>query len=256
MVVLVALSAAIYAAVLIPFKGFVLIPGFTEFRPASVLPVLLGLLFGPAGAWGAAIGNLIGDFFGTLSVGSLFGFAGNFYFAYVPYMLWTKLGLIDSNDEEPLLINTAKKTANFIIVAILGALSCALIISWGLDLLHLVPFAAMACIISLNNSIPAVILGLPLLRMLYPRIKKWDLLWTDIVDAQEVQEHEALSRLGAAIMVIGIVGGLTAGLATAAVNRQIMVASDFAAGQMGHGPVIVLAGVGVMLNIVGGLLRK
>lgn len=256
MVVLVALSAAIYAAVLIPFKGFVLVPGFTEFRPASVLPVLLGLLFGPAGAWGAAIGNLIGDFFGTLSVGSLFGFAGNFYFAYVPYKLWAKLGLIDSNDAEPLLINTAKKTANFVIVAILGALSCALIISWGLDLLHLVPFAAMACIISLNNSIPAVILGLPLLRMLYPRIKKWDLLWTDIVDAQEVQEHEALSRLGAAIMVIGIVGGLTAGLAAAAVNRQVMAASGFTAGQMGNGTVIVLAGVGVMLNIAGGLLRK
>ena len=64
--VLVALSAAIYAAVLIPFKGFVLIPGITEFRPGSAFPVLLGLLFGPAGAWGAAIGNLIGDFFGSL----------------------------------------------------------------------------------------------------------------------------------------------------------------------------------------------
>ncbi len=63
MVVLVALSAGLYAAILIPFKGFVLIPGITEFRPASALPVVLGLLFGPAGAWGSAIGNLIGDFF-------------------------------------------------------------------------------------------------------------------------------------------------------------------------------------------------
>ena len=50
MVVLVALSAAIYAAVLIPFKGFTLIPGITEFRPANVFPVVFGLLFGPAGA--------------------------------------------------------------------------------------------------------------------------------------------------------------------------------------------------------------
>ena len=39
MVVLVALSAAIYAAVLIPFKGFVLVPGFTELRPANVFPI-------------------------------------------------------------------------------------------------------------------------------------------------------------------------------------------------------------------------
>ena len=46
MVVLVALCAGLYAAILIPFKGFVLIPGVTEFRPASALPVVMGLLFG------------------------------------------------------------------------------------------------------------------------------------------------------------------------------------------------------------------
>src|SRR4028118_2159566 len=68
MVVLVALSAAIYAAVLIPFKGFPLVPGYIEIRPANAFPVVFGLLFGPAGAWGAAIGNLIGDFFGTLPI--------------------------------------------------------------------------------------------------------------------------------------------------------------------------------------------
>ena len=94
MVVLVALCAGLYAALLIPFKGFVLIPGVTEFRPASALPVVMGLLFGPAGAWGSAIGNLIGDFFGSLGVGSLFGFFGNFIFAYVPYKIWTNLGLV------------------------------------------------------------------------------------------------------------------------------------------------------------------
>src|SRR5688500_3407795 len=64
MVVLVALSAAIYAAVLIPFKGFPIIPGYIELRPANAFPIVFGLLFGPAEAWGAAIGNLIGDFFG------------------------------------------------------------------------------------------------------------------------------------------------------------------------------------------------
>ena len=38
--------------------------GVDEVRPANVFPFVFGLLFGPAGAWGAAIGNLIGDFFG------------------------------------------------------------------------------------------------------------------------------------------------------------------------------------------------
>ena len=78
MVVLVALSAAIYAAILIPFKGFPIVPGAVEIRPANVIPFVVGLLFGPAGAWGSAIGNLIGDFFGTLSPGSIGGFVVGF----------------------------------------------------------------------------------------------------------------------------------------------------------------------------------
>ena len=36
MVVLVALTAAMYAAVLLPFKLLPIIPGFTELRPANV----------------------------------------------------------------------------------------------------------------------------------------------------------------------------------------------------------------------------
>ena len=88
MAVLVALSAAIYAALLIPFKGIPLVPGFIEIRPANAFPVVFGLLFGPAGAWGAAIGNLIGDFFGTLSLGSIGGFVGNFFLALLPYKMW------------------------------------------------------------------------------------------------------------------------------------------------------------------------
>ena len=52
MVVLVALTAAVYAAILIPLKGIPLIPGFTELRPANAIPVVFSLLFGPAAAWG------------------------------------------------------------------------------------------------------------------------------------------------------------------------------------------------------------
>jgi energy-coupling factor transport system substrate-specific component len=81
MVVLVALSAAIYAAFLIVTQGFVIIPGFTNLRPGNVFPFVFGVLFGPAGAWGAAIGNLINDFFGTLGLGSIAGFVGNFFLA-------------------------------------------------------------------------------------------------------------------------------------------------------------------------------
>src|SRR5713101_456911 len=63
MVVLCAISAALYAAVLVPFKAVPFIPGVTELRPANAIPIVCSFLFGPAAAWGSAIGNMIGDFF-------------------------------------------------------------------------------------------------------------------------------------------------------------------------------------------------
>ena len=88
MVVLTAICAALYGAILIPFKVAPIIPGVTELRPANALPVVCSFLFGPAGAWGAAFGNLIGDFFGGLGPGDLFGFVGNLAFGLVPYAVW------------------------------------------------------------------------------------------------------------------------------------------------------------------------
>lgn len=251
MVVLVALCAGLYAALLIPFKSLVLIPGITEIRPASALPVVFGLLFGPAGAWGSAIGNLIGDFFGSLGIGSIFGFIGNFMFAYVPYKIWDNLGIVDPNNKEPDL-KSGKKIVAFIVATIGGALSCALIIAWGLELLGMVPFAALGAIISLNNSIPSIVLGIPLLMILYPRIKKWDLLWVDIMPEEDLPETGAKQRIGAIIMFLGILVGLIGGLAVALGAGQELF--NFA--QAGSGTsVILIAGLGVLATFIGSFMQ-
>lgn len=89
MVVLAALTAAMYGGLTVPFKTLVIVPGFTEIRPTVVIPVLMGIIAGPAGAWGAAIGNLIGDILGgTQGPSSAFGFFGNLMFAYTAYKLY------------------------------------------------------------------------------------------------------------------------------------------------------------------------
>src|SRR5215469_12474636 len=97
MVVLCAISAALYAAVLVPFKVVPFIPGVTELRPANAIPVVCSFLFGPAAAWGSAIGNTIGDFFGGASPGDIFGFFANVVYGYVPYKVWQ----IVAKDQEP-----------------------------------------------------------------------------------------------------------------------------------------------------------
>lgn len=253
MVVLVALCAGLYAALLIPFKSIVLVPGITEVRPASALPVVMGLLFGPAGAWGAAIGNLIGDFFGSLGIGSLFGFVGNFMFAYIPYKIWNNMGLTNKNDKEPDL-KSGRKIGAFIVAATGGALGCALIIAWGLEMIGMVPFAALGAIISINNLIPSLVLGIPLLIVLYPRVKKWDLFWEDILYLEDISKKGAAARIGAIVMYIGVMVGLLGGLAVAAglTGQQLF---SFA-GQAGEGvSVILISSIGVVLTFIGSFMQ-
>ncbi len=92
MVVLTAVCSAIFVATLMPFKWLVVFPGLAELRPAAALPIVFSLLFGPAGAWGAAFGNLIGDVLGGMfGPGSIFGFMANFAYGYIPYKLWGAL---------------------------------------------------------------------------------------------------------------------------------------------------------------------
>ena len=253
MVVLVALCAGLYAAVLIPFKALVLIPGITEFRPASALPVVFGLLFGPAGAWGAAIGNLIGDFFGSLGVGSIFGFFGNFMFAYAPYKIWQHIGILKEEEVNEPDLKSGKKIATYVIAAIGGAVSCALIIGWGLEVLGMVPFAALGPIISLNNTIPSLVLGIPLLLVLYPRIKKWDLLWTDILPEEDLPKPTKTAQMGSIIMLLGTVIGFLGGLGVALGAGQ--EAFSFGSAVAEGASVVLVAGIGVVATFVGSFME-
>lgn len=208
MVVLVALSAAIYAAVLIPFKGFPIIPGAIEIRPANVFPFVFGLLFGPAGAWGSAIGNLIGDFFGTLTIGSIGGFLGNFFLGLLPYKLWG--AFLRRGDMEP-NPNTAKKFGVYVVIVILTSVVCAVIISWFVALLNLFPFTPVLILIMSNNIIPGLVLGPILLLALFPRVKQFGLLWTEIMNPEEVSSSR-FQTVGNVLVWVGGIGALVAGL--------------------------------------------
>jgi energy-coupling factor transport system substrate-specific component len=200
MVVLTVLTAGIFAAVLIPFKGLPLIPGHTELRPANAIPVVFGLLFGPAGAWGSAIGNLIGDFFGTLGIGSFFGFWGNFLAAYAPYKLWR------GRPVESL----KGRLARFVAAVLLGACACALTIGFGLEAFKLLPFIVIALAVLVNNAVITLILGPFLLKLLAPRVSRWDLAWTEQMDAEDRRPGPA-PLLGQVLVWVGAVGGCLAG---------------------------------------------
>lgn len=187
MVVLTAMCASLYAAVLIPFMVVPLIPGLTHFRPANALPIVFSFLFGPAAAWGAAFGNLIGDFFTGLGPGDLFGFIGNFLYAFVPYRLWracagdTPVGAgtpAGGGDPVP---RTIGGWALLLAIIAVACMLCAATVGFGLQLLGFVPFAVLANVIVLNNFVTSALLAPLLLTVLYPRVRRARLLHVDIL---------------------------------------------------------------------------
>jgi energy-coupling factor transport system substrate-specific component len=198
MVVLTAMCASFYAAVLIPFMVVPIIPGVTHFRPANALPVVCSFLFGPAAAWGAAIGNLIGDFFAGLGPGDLFGFTGNFLYALAPYRLWRALAL---GDPVPSTIGT---WVLFVLVVATAAGLCASTVGFGLQLLGFVPFAVLANVIIVNNMVTALVLAPLLLAVLHPRVRRVRLLYGDVLGPRP-PASTARRTLGVALTFVGAV---------------------------------------------------
>lgn len=87
----IAVTAILYILVLIPFNQYHWEIAGIVLRPAAILPVVCGILWGPAAAWGLGIGNVAGDLFGSWSPMSVFGALINFLYPYFSYLLWHRL---------------------------------------------------------------------------------------------------------------------------------------------------------------------
>lgn len=249
MVVLVALSGAAYVAILVPFKIATIIPGFTEIRPAAGIPVVCGLLFGPAAAWGSAFGNLVGDIFGgTLTPGSIPGFIGNFLVAYVTYRMWRVL----RGDRHP--DGSPRQLGWMALCSVAGGLVCAVVIAFGVAAMGLVPYQVLALIITANNCVIGTIVAAILLPILYPLARSFGLLYQDILAPADY----SAGRLAWVGMILTWVGAFL-GLAAAVFAS---VAVRFAAGMgvpEGIGlldPQVLVAGIATVVVLAGAVLMS
>ena len=216
MIILAAVCAAIYGAALIAFKTAIpLIPGVTEVRIANIFPMVFGMLFGPAGAWGTGIGNLIGDVFGgTLGPTSIPGFVGNFLLGYLPYTMWTTfvpLAKKSPHWEDRSLRNWI----NYFLVGFISSAACAVVVSVAADTLGIVPYAILMKIITLNDTIASWI-GLLMFVSVYGITKQQlGLVWTDVMDESDIGSPvagPAGAWLVAMASVFGLIGGPLAGI--------------------------------------------
>ena len=205
MVVLTAVTAAIYAATVIPLKIATVVPGFTEIRPGVAMVVVCSILFGPAAAWGAAFGNLIADFFGTLGLGSLFGFIGNFLFGYFPYKIFRSL----TGQNE--YTRSLKSNLSLLTAATASAWICAFCIGWGVDMLGLVPIQILGGVIALNNTTMSILIAPIVLSIIYERAGKWGITYPCILESSFTQPGK-FTRAGLILALAGATGGLSLAL--------------------------------------------
>jgi energy-coupling factor transport system substrate-specific component len=208
MIILTAVCAAVYGAALIAFKtALPLIPGITEVRVGNIFPVPFGLLFGPAGAWGAAIGNLIGDMLGgSLSPGTPAGFVGNFLLAYLPYSLWTTWAPFRLNSRGWDAGNLGCWTLYFLVTFIAGG-ACAVVIGTAVDAFGIVPYTVLTKIIAVNNTAAGWI-GVILLTTVFGFVRNTlHLFWAEILE-EEAARKPLLGPVGAWLIVLATLFGL------------------------------------------------
>jgi energy-coupling factor transport system substrate-specific component len=205
MIVLCAISAALYAAILVPFKVVPLIPGVTELRPANAIPVVCSFLFGPAAAWGSAIGNMIGDFFGGVSPGDSFGFIGNLAYGYIPYKVWSVIAARHSPVERSWFAIGA-----YVLVCLIASVLCADFIGFGDNVLAIRPFVLLGNVVILNNMASALILSPFILRAVYPRVARGRMLYKDVMPELK-SPARSQSFVGLAMLIAGEVGAWVSG---------------------------------------------
>jgi energy-coupling factor transport system substrate-specific component len=248
LVVFTAICASLYASILIPFKVLPIIPGVTELRPANAVPVICSFLFGPAAAWGAAIGNVIGDFFGGIGPGDLFGFIGNFLYGLAPYKIWE---LISADQPVP---KTPYAWVQFTFTVFVASALCAMFIGWGLNLLGFIPFSLLGNIILFNNFVSSMLFAPLLLAVIYPRVAKGRLLYHNLLERKQPKPRP-VRFLGLGLLTCATVSGLIAGnlLANGRWTPSLLVTlgweTQTRAAEVGVGllPFIVLACLGLAL---------
>lgn len=233
MVVLAAVTAALYAGLMLPFKAIVIVPGFTELRPAVCIPIVFGLLFGPAAAWGSAVGNLIGDALGgMLGPSSAFGFVGNFLLAAIPFAMYKSFR---RREDAPVpSLTGARGWLKFSGAVVAASAACAATIGIGVDLFRFYPYTMMASVIFINNVVMPLIIGPILLGLLSGRVRRWGVFWWDVLRPEEMGRG-ILPKLFVSVQIAAVLGAFVVGyfVSMTAYGAKLAQVYDFGAGPMG-----------------------
>lgn len=146
-----------------PFRMMLsLVPGMTEVRPANMIPVVLGILWGPSGALGISIANAISDILVSKSPIYVWGpgFVINFFYAYLPYKMWYSVDFRGKGIVKPSL-GKVYDILKFIWICFVDSLVTTVLLALLFEYLGFQPYSSSAILLFFNNFDFAVVLGIP-----------------------------------------------------------------------------------------------
>jgi len=131
----------------------------SELGPASALPPIFGLMFGPWGAGGAALGYMTADIMaGYPPEIYVISFFVQFLYGYIPYKLWYTLGIHETNTLPRL--NTVNNLIKFVIVMFITSFVVAGLLGVLMDALGIYNLVSYTTLIfAFNNFDFAIMLG-------------------------------------------------------------------------------------------------
>jgi energy-coupling factor transport system substrate-specific component len=128
---------------------FVVVPGYVSVAPADGVALPAALLFGPPGAWGAALGTLLSGPFGPLSA---FEALAELLFGVVGYELWQRA--IPGAPLAKSVPTTPRQVGSLLLIGLLGTLGATAVVGWGGAALGQFPF-----FIATVPELPGVVLA-------------------------------------------------------------------------------------------------
>jgi len=159
--------AVSYFVLSLPFTRLTFATGVAELRFSGFIPMVAGLLFGPVGALGCALGNFLIDMTHLFDLSDLFGTVGVFLMAYLPYKLWHSLFLSTKKKTiQPAFFGSVTSVLKYVLIALVASICASALPAAGGQVLGYYNFAVFFPQVALQYFDLSILIGMLLLQLL------------------------------------------------------------------------------------------
>jgi len=212
-IAIILIIGALYFVFSLPFARLAFADGAAELRFSGFIPMVSGMLFGPAGALGCALGNFLIDATHTFDVTDLFGTAGVFLMAYLPYKLWHSIFLPARKKPEPAFFDSAASVLKYVGIAFLASVCAAALPATGGQLFGYYSFVEVFPEIALQYFDLSVFAGMLLFQILTAHAH-----WTPHIPKNAYRQEYILRQYAVDYILLG--GAAAASIAMLALSYR------------------------------------